>query len=186
MTDSSPDRRKRSKWDDVPRDPRLNRDREHHLHRGDDRGDRGDRERSSGRSRWDDRRGETGHGHRERERDHPREDRRSRSPASSSRRRSRSPITITARSSVTPSADPVPKKAVDPAAAAGSYYLHYSYSHWRSYCIVGIAKLVTAAAAARINAQIQAKRGVQHVDVPPIRSVCFSTPISVIFRSGSG
>lgn len=28
-----------------------------------------------------------------------------------------------------------------------------------------------AAAAARINASIQAKRGIQHVDVPPIRSV---------------
>jgi hypothetical protein len=28
-----------------------------------------------------------------------------------------------------------------------------------------------AAAAARINAQIQAKKGIQHVDVPPIRSV---------------
>jgi hypothetical protein len=27
-----------------------------------------------------------------------------------------------------------------------------------------------AAAAARINAQIQAKKGIQHVDVPPIRS----------------
>lgn len=29
-----------------------------------------------------------------------------------------------------------------------------------------------AAAAAKINAQIQAKRGIQTVDVPPIRSVC--------------
>lgn len=28
-----------------------------------------------------------------------------------------------------------------------------------------------AAAAARINASIQAKKGIQHVDVPPIRSV---------------
>ena len=28
-----------------------------------------------------------------------------------------------------------------------------------------------AAAAAKINAQIQAKKGIQHVDVPPIRSV---------------
>ncbi|KAI5854429.1 hypothetical protein BZA05DRAFT_425094 [Tricharina praecox] len=120
MTDGSPDRRKRSKWDDAPRDPRLDRDRDQHSHRGGGE-DGGDRERSSGRSRWDDRRGETGHGHRERERerDHPREDRRSRSPASSSRRRSKSPTTVTARS---------------------------------------------------INAQIQAKRGVQHVDVPPIRS----------------
>jgi hypothetical protein len=29
-----------------------------------------------------------------------------------------------------------------------------------------------AAAAARIHAQIQAKKGIQHVDVPPIRTVC--------------
>lgn len=32
---------------------------------------------------------------------------------------------------------------------------------------------MTAAAAARINAQLQAKKGIQHVDVPPIKS---STP----------
>lgn len=32
-----------------------------------------------------------------------------------------------------------------------------------------------AAAAAKINAQLQAKRGIQHVDVPPIRSV--SSPV---------
>jgi hypothetical protein len=31
--------------------------------------------------------------------------------------------------------------------------------------------LNAAAAAARINAQIQAKRGIQHVDVPPIQAV---------------
>lgn len=30
---------------------------------------------------------------------------------------------------------------------------------------------ITAAAAAKINATIQAKRGIQHVDVPPIRGV---------------
>ena len=29
---------------------------------------------------------------------------------------------------------------------------------------------LTAAAAAKINAQIQAKKGIQHVDVPPIKS----------------
>ncbi|KAF8252888.1 hypothetical protein K440DRAFT_657466 [Wilcoxina mikolae CBS 423.85] len=129
MTDGSPDRRKRSKWDE-PRDPRL--DRESHRH---------DRDGSSGRSRWDDRR----------------EDRRSRSPESS-RRRSRSP-TARSRSSATPSAET--KKAVDPAAAA-------------------------AAAAARINASIQAKRGVQHVDVPPIRSAAgksSSPPATSTFNS---
>jgi hypothetical protein len=32
----------------------------------------------------------------------------------------------------------------------------------------------TAAAAAKINAQLQARKGIQHVDVPPIRST--STP----------
>lgn len=30
--------------------------------------------------------------------------------------------------------------------------------------------LPTAAAAAKINAQLQARKGIQHVDVPPIRS----------------
>lgn len=34
---------------------------------------------------------------------------------------------------------------------------------------------VVAAAAARINAQIQAKKGIQHVDVPPIRSTMSPT-----------
>jgi hypothetical protein len=33
---------------------------------------------------------------------------------------------------------------------------------------------IPAAAAARINAQIQAKKGIQHVDVPPIRAVLSS------------
>jgi hypothetical protein len=35
----------------------------------------------------------------------------------------------------------------------------------------------TAAAAAKINAQLQAKKGIQHVDVPPIRSVSSILPI---------
>lgn len=34
-----------------------------------------------------------------------------------------------------------------------------------------VSDLGVAAAAAKINAQIQAKKGIQHVDVPPIRSV---------------
>ena len=33
-----------------------------------------------------------------------------------------------------------------------------------------------AAAAARINASIQAKKGIQHVDVPPIRAVSYCSP----------
>lgn len=70
-------------------------------------------------------------------------DRRSRSPSNrrSDDLRSRSPA---AASSMSPNA--ADKRGVDPAAAA-------------------------AAAAARINAQIQAKKGIQHVDVPPITSV---------------
>ena len=36
---------------------------------------------------------------------------------------------------------------------------------------------VAAAAAARINAQIQAKRGIQHVDVPPIQKVACRSPV---------
>jgi len=76
-------------------------------------------------------------------------DRRSKSPQAEKResRRSRSPI---ARSSVSPATEAVKKGGVDPAAAV-------------------------AAAAARINAQIQAKKGIQHVDVPPIRSTSSPT-----------
>lgn len=89
MSDATPERRKRSKWDDPrgsSRDSaREERDRDH----GRDR-DRDHRERSHS-SRWD--------------------DRRSRSPP---RRRSRSPST---RDSATPTAEA--RKAVDPAAAAG-------------------------------------------------------------------
>jgi hypothetical protein len=33
----------------------------------------------------------------------------------------------------------------------------------------------TAAAAARINAQLQARKGIQHVDVPPVRSSSVSS-----------
>ncbi|KAI5792959.1 hypothetical protein FPQ18DRAFT_334512 [Pyronema domesticum] len=155
MTDGSPDRRKRSKWDD-PRDPRLDSSRDSRR--------RDERERSSGtsgRSRWDDRpredrREDRREGREERREERRDEHRRSRSP-DSSRRRSRSPTQ--ARSSATPSAEA--KKAVDPAAAA-------------------------AAAAARINASIQAKRGVQHVDVPPIRSAAgkaSSPPATSTFNS---
>ncbi|KAF2840746.1 hypothetical protein M501DRAFT_1009970 [Patellaria atrata CBS 101060] len=70
-------------------------------------------------------------------------DRRSRSPSSrkSESRRSRSPIIRDSRSPATTAE----RKGSDPAAAA-------------------------AAAAARINASLQSKKGIQHVDVPPIRS----------------
>jgi hypothetical protein len=36
---------------------------------------------------------------------------------------------------------------------------------------VSLTDVCIAAAAAKINAQLQAKKGIQHVDVPPIRSV---------------
>ncbi|KAK3321155.1 hypothetical protein B0T19DRAFT_444934 [Cercophora scortea] len=73
-------------------------------------------------------------------------DRRSRSPPprkpESVRERDRSPLSSSrARESSTPDA----KSPIDPAAAA-------------------------AAAAARIHAQLQARKGIQHVDVPPVRS----------------
>ncbi|KAI4129188.1 MAG: hypothetical protein LQ338_002347 [Usnochroma carphineum] len=76
-------------------------------------------------------------------------DRRSRSPSrrQSETRRSRSPLAPSNPLSPRATESKGPKAfAADPATAA-------------------------AAAAARINAQIQAKKGIQHVDVPPIRSV---------------
>ncbi|TAQ91441.1 hypothetical protein B7494_g237 [Chlorociboria aeruginascens] len=87
-------------------------------------------------------------------------DRRSRSPPARKNEptRSRSPLVKTE----SPAPDSAKKTALDPAAAAGMYpeFLG-SYS----------ANCFLAAAAARINAQLQAKKGIQHVDVPPIRSV---------------
>lgn len=86
-------------------------------------------------------------------------DRRSRSPVArdSESRRSRSPLTQRS-----PSAeDSKPKTPVDPAAAA-------------------------AAAAARINAQIEARKGIQHVDVPPIKSSASPAPTKPDTPTGSG
>ena len=91
-------------------------------------------------------------------------DRRSRSPTSkiSESRRSRSPI---ARERVlSPGTEENKKAALDPAAAAGKL----SREMLVGVCIYSP---LIAAAAARINASIQAKKGIQHVDVPPIRSV---------------
>ena len=90
-------------------------------------------------------------------------DRRSRSPSSRSAdvRRSRSPLGQ--RTPFSPGSEGK-STPLDPAAAAGQC--------WNISSIMG--RLLTypvAAAAARINAQIQAKKGIQHVDVPPIRSV---------------
>jgi len=82
-------------------------------------------------------------------------DRRSRSPPAkkAEARRSRSPI---ARASGSPAAT-----GLDPAAAAGKDNLSLDLRKANNF---------TAAAAARINAQLQAKKGIQHVDVPPIQS----------------
>jgi len=43
-----------------------------------------------------------------------------------------------------------------------------------------------AAAAARINAQIQAKKGIQHVDVPPIRATSSPAPAAGASASPGG
>ena len=86
-------------------------------------------------------------------------DRRSRSPSNrhSETQRSRSPVN---RDVDRPESR---KSNTDAASAAGiapaSLYIRRLLTY------------ILAAAAARINAQIQAKRGIQHVDVPPIRSV---------------
>lgn len=95
-------------------------------------------------------------------------DRRSRSPSGrqSESTRTRSPLS---RDAGSPAVDS-PKKATptDPAAAAGM----------SGAMVISLLSPIanrlnssTAAAAAKINAQLQAKKGIQHVDVPPIRSV---------------
>ena len=101
-------------------------------------------------------------------------DQRSRSPSNrqSESARTRSPLSrpMSRTLSRSPGADtPAKPPAVDPAAAAGSLHL-------ASYIVINeiiwlITVVFTAAAAAKINAQLQAKKGIQHVDVPPIRSV---------------
>lgn len=51
--------------------------------------------------------------------------------------------------------------------------------HLQRQSLTVLCFLFTAAAAAKINAQLQAKKGIQHVDVPPIRTVNISyiTPL---------
>jgi hypothetical protein len=89
-------------------------------------------------------------------------DRRSRSPPATKPepRRSRSPI---GRGSDSPATEAAKKDGLDPAAAAGK-------THKELLQLGHEADSFIAAAAAKINAQIQAKKGIQHVDVPPIRS----------------
>ena len=100
-------------------------------------------------------------------------DRRSRSPSArqADSRRSRSPLTKESRS------PPV----ADPAAAAGQTLLSCALPE--KY--VWLTTKSTAAAAAKINAELQSRRGIQHVDVPPIRSVsltsfCLMNPCAVL------
>ena len=89
-------------------------------------------------------------------------DRRSRSPparkTTTESRRSRSPL---ARASGSPASDAAKKGGADPAAAAGKSEGIKELKFVLTY--------IPAAAAARINAQIQAKKAIQHDDVPPIR-----------------
>ncbi|OAL35508.1 hypothetical protein AYO20_05127 [Fonsecaea nubica] len=87
-------------------------------------------------------------------------DRRSRSPSSrhSESRRSRSPL---AKASQSPAASEKRSTPLDPAAAA-------------------------AAAAAKINAELQARKGIQHVDVPPVRSSLTPTPAPTPATPSSG
>ncbi len=89
-------------------------------------------------------------------------DRRSRSPSSrqTDSKRSRSPLGKDPRS---PASSDKRSASLDPAAAAGEYH----HPHPCSSALT----LFKAAAAAKINAELQARKGIQHADVPPIRSV---------------
>ena len=104
-------------------------------------------------------------------------DRRSRSPpAVKESRRSRSPLGR-ASDSPAPASAPAISSSGDPAAAAGKL---------RSSGLHDQADNFIAAAAARINAQIQAKKGIQHVDVPPIRSTLSPSAGQLASPGGSG
>lgn len=89
-------------------------------------------------------------------------DRRSRSPSSRQidSRRSRSPMGKDPRS---PTSSDKRSASLDPAAAAGDHHRPHSHSSPLTFS--------KAAAAAKINAELQARKGIQHADVPPIRSV---------------
>ncbi len=102
-------------------------------------------------------------------------DRRSRSPpAVKEPRRSRSPL---GRASGSPTPASANLGSSDPAAAAGR--LRNIYPQHQADTFI-------AAAAARINAQIQAKKGIQHVDVPPIRSTLSPSTGQSASPGGSG
>lgn len=94
-------------------------------------------------------------------------DRRSRSP--SARKddsvRDRSPLSKDRDIGASPTKSPV-----DPAAAAGKAQGNDGPIPWFYYSRQRANLTTIAAAAAKINAQLQARKGIQHVDVPPIRS----------------
>ncbi|KAK4166190.1 hypothetical protein QBC43DRAFT_343151 [Cladorrhinum sp. PSN259] len=98
-------------------------------------------------------------------------DRRSRSPPArkpDARTRDRSPD-YTPRDR-TPTAPPTgPKSPVDDPVATAGKATPREALQYRTVFIADLRPSV-AAAAARINAQLQARKGIQHVDVPPVRS----------------
>lgn len=99
-------------------------------------------------------------------------DRRSRSPPpprQADLRRSMSPV---GRDSGSPATESSKKPVIDAASLAGEL----AQSHFGNY----FTDKIVAAAAAKIHAQIQAKKGIQHVDVPPIRSVPISRISSMV------
>lgn len=106
-------------------------------------------------------------------------DRRSRSPTSRhpDSTRQRSPLS---REPLSPAADASGRSsaAPDPTAAAGKKVSKAKSDSWMRVCVVDKYsdssadwRVFLAAAAARINAQLQAKKVIQHADVPPVRSV---------------
>lgn len=104
-------------------------------------------------------------------------DRRSRSPSArqSESTRTRSPLSREPNS-------PASKPPTDPAAAAGMSYHCGIDSSTRFLTNV----LLLAAAAAKINAQLQAKKGIQHVDVPPVRSVNILVYFELLWSGANG
>ena len=92
-------------------------------------------------------------------------DRRSRSPSNRQPEAKRSRSPISREKVLSPESEERKAPGLDPAAAAGNSPLpsFLALSHMLTVQI--------AAAAAKINASIQAKKGIQHVDVPPIRAV---------------
>ena len=93
-------------------------------------------------------------------------DRRSRSPPArkSESARDRSPL-----SGGRDGSAPDVKSPIDPTAAAGRFPRAALGRRDRNR-ISSLTHDTSAAAAAKINAQLQARKGVQHVDVPPVRS----------------